>query len=270
MDIKFKAFLKWAGGKSRISDDIKSHFKDGKRLVEPFVGSGALFLNTSFKEYLLCDTNIDLINLYNNLKIFPEKLINKTKKLFSKSYNTEEQFYMLRDKFNTLEPSDIEKSSIFIYLNKHAFNGLCRYNSKGFFNVPYGRYKNPEFPEDKMKNFANKSQNAVFKHQDFGSTFSEIKKSDIVYCDPPYVPLSSTSSFTSYAKNDFNLDDQKRLAKNAEILKSKGIQCIISNHDLDITRKLYKKSNIYALKVQRNISSRSSSRKKVDEIIAVF
>ena len=265
-----KAFLKWAGGKSKISSNIKFHFKEGKRLVEPFVGSGALFLNTSFEKYLLCDTNVDLINLYNNLKKFPEELISKTKDLFVKVNNKEDQFYILREKFNSLKSSDINKSALFIYLNKHAFNGLCRYNSRGLFNVPFGRYKNPECPEEKMHNFAHKSQNTIFKCQDFNITFNEVQQGDIVYCDPPYIPLSATSSFTSYAKNDFNMSNQEQLAKNAELLKSKGIQCIISNHDLKITRKLYKNSKIFDLKVQRNIASKSASRVKVGEIIAVF
>ena len=189
--------------------------------------------------------------------------------MFTKN-NNEEQFYIFRDKFNSLQSTDLEKSSLFIYLNKHAFNGLCRYNSKGFFNVPFGKYKNPEFPEIKMYNFADKSERAVFKCQDFISTFNEIKRNDIVYCDPPYVPLSITSNFTSYSKKDFNLRDQEQLAKCAESLKSKGIQCIISNHNLEITRKLYRKSKIYKIKVQRNIASAAKSRVKVSELIAVF
>ena len=155
-------------------------------------------------------------------------------------------------------------------MNKHAFNGLCRYNSKGFFNVPFGRYKNPKCPEDKMRDFADKSQKAEFKCQDFNVTFNEITPGDIVYCDPPYVPLSITSSFTSYSKNDFNIKDQEDLARNAELLQTKGILCIISNHDLEVTRELYAKSKIFELKVQRNIASKSSSRIKVGEIIAVF
>ena len=112
-----KAFLKWAGGKSRIATEIKYHFKNGNRLVEPFVGSGALFLNTSFKKYLLCDTNPDLINLYKNLQKFPDKLIIKTKELFSKKNNNEEQFYIFRDKFNSLQSTDLEKK-LLVYLSQ--------------------------------------------------------------------------------------------------------------------------------------------------------
>ena len=265
-----KAFLKWAGGKTKIAEDIKKYLANGKRLVEPFVGSGAIFLTSTFEEYLLCDTNVDLINLYNNLKQSPDELIGETDGFFSSENNTESKFYELREEFNSLESEDIKKSALFVYLNKHAFNGLCRYNRKGFFNVPYGRYKAPKCPLKEMKAFSVKAKFATFKCQDFEKTFKETMKGDIIYCDPPYVPLSITSSFTSYSKSDFNLEDQSRLTKSAIASQSKGIRCVISNHDLNITRKMYERSDIYELSVQRNIASKSSSRKKVKEIIAVF
>lgn len=265
-----KAFLKWAGGKTKVALEIQYHFKSGRRLVEPFVGSGALFLNTCFDEYLLCDTNSDLIGLYNNLKTSPDKLIDITASFFTRAYNTESKFYELREEFNSLRSNDIEKSAIFIYLNRHAFNGLCRYNRKGFFNVPYGRYKKPRFPIEEMEQFAIKAQSATFKCQDFEATFRETKSGDIIYCDPPYVPLSGTASFTAYSKNVFDFEDQLRLVKNATKSRTSGIQCVISNHDLDITRKIYEKSDIHKISVMRNIASKPSSRKRVNEIIAVY
>ena len=265
-----KAFLKWAGGKSRAAEDIKKYLVNGKRLVEPFVGSGAIFLTTTFEEYLLCDTNIDLINLYNNLKKSPDELLEKTDEFFSSENNTESKFYEFREEFNALESKDIRKSALFVYLNKHAFNGLCRYNRKGFFNVPYGRYKSPKCPLEEMQAFSVKAKFATFKCQDFEKTFKETMKGDVIYCDPPYVPLSVTSSFTSYSKDDFDLRDQSRLAKSAIASQSSGIRCVISNHDLDVTRKMYEMSDIHEISVQRNIASKSSSRKKIKEIIAVF
>lgn len=265
-----KAFLKWAGGKSRIAKDIKKYLANGQRLVEPFVGSGTIFLTTKFEEYLLCDTNVDLINLYNNLKQSPDELIEKTNEFFSSENNTETKFYELREKFNALKSEDIMKSALFVYLNKHAFNGLCRYNRKGFFNVPFGRYKAPKCPLEEMQAFSVKARFATFKCQDFAKTFKETMKEDVIYCDPPYVPLSVTSSFTSYSKDDFDLDDQYRLVRSAMVSQSRGIRCVISNHDLEITRKMYESSDIYEISVHRNIAGKSSSRKKVKEIIAVF
>ena len=176
----------------------------------------------------------------------------------------------MREQFNALDLKDIKKSALFIYLNKHAFNGLCRYNRKGFFNVPFGRYKAPKCPVEQMRAFSGKAKFATFKCQDFERTFKETLKGDVIYCDPPYVPLSITSSFTSYSKDDFDLEDQNRLAKSAIASQSRGVRCVISNHDLDITRKMYERSDIYELSVQRNIASKSSSRKRVNEIIAVF
>lgn len=265
-----KTFLKWAGGKSQIVSNLKIHFRKGSRLVEPFVGSGALFLSTSYESYLLCDTNADLINLYNNLKEDPEKLIDKTSSFFSGDFNSELRFYQLRERFNALPSDDMEKSALFIYLNKHGFNGLCRYNRNGFFNVPFGKYRAPKFPRKNMIDFAIKAKKAEFRCQDFEDTFDESRHGDIIYCDPPYVPLSITSSFTAYSKGGFGLDDQWRLVKKAKEAKSKGLQCIISNHDLAVTREMYRGSEIFEMKVQRNISSKSESRIKVKELVAVF
>lgn len=265
-----KPFLKWAGGKHKLVEILSKSLASGERLVEPFVGSGAVFMGTDYKEYLLCDTNADLIGLFNNLKKNDEKLIKETQELFSGKYVTESAYYEMREMFNKLEAEDIKKSALFIYLNKHAFNGLCRYNSKGGFNVPFGRYTDPKLPLNEMLLFSKKSQIAEFKCLDFIETFKLLDKGDVVYCDPPYVPLSITSSFTAYSKGDFKLDDQQALADEANKARAKGIRVVISNHDLDITRDMYKNATINEIDVRRNISSKASTRGKVKEIIATF
>ena len=207
--MEIKPFLKWAGRKSKISEKILVHFKKGIRLVEPFIGSGVIFLNSSFEKSLLCDINNDLICLYVNLKNRLDELVYKSKSLFSRSSNTEDNFYFLRNKFNSLKSHELEKSALFIYVNRHGFNGLCRYNREGLFNVPFGKYKKPFFPEERMFDLANKSQ------------FAEVKSGDIVYCDPPYVPISKTSKFTTYSKSSFTLEEQKNLTYKAMELKEK-------------------------------------------------
>jgi DNA adenine methylase len=270
IDIQSKPFLKWAGGKHKLVEVLAKSLADGDRLVEPFVGSGAVFMGTNYKQYLLCDTNADLIGLFNNLKNNTDKLVKETQGFFSGKYKNEEAFYELSEKFNKLEANDITKSALFVYLNKHAFNGLCRYNSKGFFNVPFGRYTNPKLPINEMLLFAEKAQIAEFKCLDFVETFKLINKGDVVYCDPPYVPLSATSSFTTYAKGDFKLDEQQGLADEANKAKKEGIRVVISNHDLEITREMYKNADITDIDVRRNISSKASTRGKVKEIIAIF
>lgn len=265
-----KSFLKWAGGKSKVVSQLKPLLKRGKRLVEPFVGSGALFLDSDYEEYLLCDTNSDLINLYLNLQKKGEELIKKTEMLFLPQNNTSDRYYEFRARFNALSGDDIEKSALFIYLNRHAFNGLCRYNKKGAFNVPFGKYHRPRLPLESMMDFSTKARKAEFKCQDFRETFKSLRTDDVIYCDPPYIPLSETSSFTSYSKDKFDLSDHVDLANEAVQVKRQGLQCLISNHDLELTRELYSEAIIYELLVQRSIASRSESRQKISEIVAVF
>ena len=270
MSILSKPFLKWAGGKTKLVPILSNYLGESKRLVEPFVGSGAVFMGTNFSSYLLCDSNPDLIGLFNNIKKNSAELIFQVSEIFEGKYNTEEYFYALRSEFNELQSNDLRKSVLFVYLNKHAFNGLCRYNSKGFFNVPYGRYSSPTAPIKEMNLFALKSNLAEFLCANFSTTFELINEDDVVYCDPPYVPLSKSSNFTSYAKDSFNEDLQRQLAICAEISTEKKIKVVISNHDTDFTRKIYAKAELHQLEVHRSISSKSSTRGKVNELIAVF
>lgn len=175
----------------------------------------------------------------------------------------------MRTLFN--ETSDTRlKSALFIYLNRHCFNGLCRYNSKGGFNVPFGTYKNPGFPENEMRAFFIKSRTAKFKVLDFKEAMNSAVVGDVVYCDPPYVPLSLTSNFTDYAVGGFGLHKQEELALLAQQLQMKGIPVVISNHDTPFIRDAYQQSNIHAFEVQRYISCDSKNRNKAAEVLAVF
>jgi DNA adenine methylase len=270
MTILSKPFLKWAGGKSKLVPILSEHLGVKGRLVEPFVGSGSVFMGTDFNDYLLCDSNPDLIGLFNNLKHYPKDLILQVNDIFDGRYNNEKAFYELRSEFNQLSSESLRKSVLFVYLNKHAFNGLCRYNSKGFFNVPYGRYSSPTAPIREMELFSEKSKRAEFICTDFSKTFAMVKEGDVVYCDPPYVPLSSSSNFTAYSKGAFNNEHQECLAKLAESCKGKNIKVVISNHDTDFTRRIYSTAVLHELDVHRSISSKSSTRGKVGELIAVY
>jgi len=263
-------FLKWAGGKRKLVPQIIEKLGTGKRLVEPFVGSGAVFMGTNFDKYLLCDSNNDLIDLFNNIKRNAGKVIIETINLFNENNRTEEMFYNLRDEFNSIESGSIRKSALFVYLNRHSFNGLCRYNLKGKFNVPFGRYKNPNPPAKEIEMFAKKSQLASFKCCDFNETFNMLKKGDVIYCDPPYVPLSITASFTSYHVNVFADKEQRALAKSAEKASENGYRVVISNHATDYTKELYAKANIEFLNVRRSISSKAETRGHAEELLATF
>jgi DNA adenine methylase len=268
--ISRKPFLKWAGNKTRAKHHIIPHLSSGNRLVEPFAGSCAISLATEYESYLIADANGDLIDMYNFIKRDAAALIDAAEELFSSGNNAAEAFYELRSEFNQSDVS-IRKSAIFIYLNRHCFNGLCRYNGKGGFNVPFGKYSGPNCPSDEIRLFADFAQRCEFFHQSFESTFAMLKDGDVVYCDPPYVPLSATSNFTSYAKDGFGPELQIALANAARVAAKKGHKTLISNHDTDWARQIYSSAKrIEKFDVQRLISSKASTRGMAPELLAVY
>lgn len=264
-----RPFLKWPGGKYRLLTPIVSSLPKGRVLVEPFVGAGAVFLNTDYPHYWLNDINPDLITLFEIVKTQGKVFIKKAKKYFTDANNTAEQYYLLREQFNkTTDPE--KRSALFIYLNRHGFNGLVRYNKKGIYNVPFGQYKKIYFPEAEMLYFHEKAQRALFSCQDFSKFMKILPKKAIVYCDPPYVPLSTTSHFTSYAKQSFSMEEQQKLANLAKDLAAKGHYVLVSNHATPFTQEAYKGAVIQCLQVQRNISCKGAQRQRVAELLALF
>ncbi|TOJ95097.1 Dam family site-specific DNA-(adenine-N6)-methyltransferase [Vibrio parahaemolyticus] len=267
---KQRAFLKWAGGKYGLVEDIQRHLPPARKLVEPFVGAGSVFLNTDYEHYLLADINPDLINLYNLLKERPEEYISEAKRWFVAENNRKEAYLSIRAEFNKTDDV-MYRSLAFLYMNRFGFNGLCRYNKKGGFNVPFGSYKKPYFPEAELEFFAEKAKKATFVCEGYPETFRRARKGSVVYCDPPYAPLSNTANFTSYAGNGFTLDDQAALADMAErTATERGIPVLISNHDTTLTRRLYHGADLSVVKVKRTISRNGSGRNKVDELLALF
>ncbi|MGP8308912.1 Dam family site-specific DNA-(adenine-N6)-methyltransferase [Vibrio sp. YIC-376] len=267
---KQRAFLKWAGGKYGLVEDIQRHLPPARKLVEPFVGAGSVFLNTDYDQYLLADINPDLINLYNLLKEHPEEYISEAKRWFVAENNRKEAYLSIRSQFNNTDDV-MYRSLAFLYMNRFGFNGLCRYNKKGGFNVPFGSYKKPYFPEAELEFFAEKAKKATFVCEGYPETFRRARKGSVVYCDPPYAPLSNTANFTSYAGNGFTLDDQAALADIAEkTATERGIPVLISNHDTTLTRRLYHGADLSVVKVKRTISRNGSGRNKVDELLALF
>ena len=267
----YKPFLKWAGRKSKLVPFIHLNMpvKSTKRLIEPFAGSAALSLALDFDAYLLNDSNPDLIDLYSILKSEKQEFIDYVRSFFIAHNNQEYIFYELRNRFNASQER-IERAALFVYLNRHAFNGLCRYNSKGEFNVPFGRYHRPYFPEAEMQGFIEKSARIELSCGDFQATLDMAGEDAVVYCDPPYVPLSDTASFTAYAKDGFNLKDQRRLALAAKIVSEQSQGVLISNHDTVFTREIYQDARLELIDVQRNIAAKGSSRQKVTELLAIY
>lgn len=270
MQKKNRAFLKWAGGKYSLVEHIQARLPQANKLIEPFVGAGSVFLNTQYKRYLLNDINPDLINLYNFLKVQPDAIIHDARSFFNGERNDEKMYYALREEFNATE-DEYYRAILFLYLNRHGYNGLCRYSLAGRFNVPFGRYKKPYFPEHEMFVFAEKAQKATFTCLPFEKVFTRARRGNVIYCDPPYAPISKTAAFTSYAARSFGQDAQEKLAELAmRTAKKRGIPVLVSNHDLPLTRTLYKGADFSMLSVKRSISQNGATRKPVDEILAYF
>ncbi len=268
---KQRAFLKWAGGKFQLLPQLLEHFPEGNTLIEPFVGAGSIFLNTNYKRYLLSDVNHDLISLYQTLQTQGRQFIAEAKALFNARHNQEKKFYSLREQFNQSEDRQ-ERAILFLYLNRHCYNGLCRYNQQGAFNVPFGRNPKPYFPEDELYAFYEKSSRAKFVCQSFEKTLTQAKryKNAVVYCDPPYVPLSKTSSFTRYHHYDFLDEAHTTLATRSLALASSGHTVIISNNNTPYTRKLYEHAQVKLVHATRSINCQATQRRKIKELIAVY
>lgn len=269
-----KSPLKWAGNKFRVLPHILPFIGSPNRFCEPFVGSLSVALNVGANEYILNDINKDLINLYESiLNSNDDNFINFCLELFTSDNNTREKYNELRDYFNNTTDS-LERSRLFVYLNRHCFNGLSRYNSQGKFNVPFGKYAEPKCPVKEMMNLRMYFLNRKCKFSSVSfedeKLYQNLQSGDVVYFDPPYIPISETASFTNYATEGFNHNQQIKLAELAKSLANRNVRVIISNHDVPIARELYKDAQIHSIQVSRTISAKGSSRKKANELIAVF
>jgi DNA adenine methylase len=264
-----RPFLKWAGNKFRIIDRVTGQLPEGRRLVEPFVGSGAVFLNTGYARYLLCDSNRDLIDLYTLVKEEGAAFVEALRPLFSGEHNNPERYYALREEFNQCGDRR-RRATLFVYLNRHGYNGLCRYNAGGVFNVPFGRYKRPYLPEKEILLFQQKAQHAEFQHQDFTATMGKARKGDVIYCDPPYLPLSPSANFTSYSAGGFDMVQQQQLATLSSQCAARGVPVLISNHNTPDARAIYRGAKLHRFTVQRYISCKGTTRSKAGELLALF
>ena len=273
-------FLRWAGGKRKLVETIISSFpksfnSNQNNFFEPFVGGGALSLylgNKNLEHYVpgkrlfINDVNPDLITTYQVIQQNPVELMNKLKK-FAKELSREEF-----DHIRALRPTKpVEIAARFIYLNKTCFNGLWRVNGKGEFNVPWGKLKNPLiFSKANIELASERLQGATITNLGYASALTSAAKNDLVYLDPPYIPLNPTSSFSKYAKEDFGILDQYALAGVIDGLTARGVNVILSNSDTSLTRQIYGDSlTLHQLSVTRSISANSSSRMKVQEVIGV-
>ncbi len=262
--------LKWAGGKRQLLPQILATFPNdyGKRAYhEPFIGGGAVFFKIAPSSGSINDVEARLVNLYRVVRDKPEELIEMAKRYI----HAEEEFYKLRERFNQPDLSDVEEASLLLYLNKTAFNGLYRVNSKGHFNVPFGRYKNPKIvPENRIRQASVLLKNVEIFNKDFTYIIDHSNEGDLVYFDPPYLPVSKTAHFTAYSSKGFNLDDQERLRDTCISLDEKGVLFVLSNSYIEPILELYQnveQFRIEIVKAKRAISSKASTRGAINEIL---
>ncbi len=247
---------------------------DTKRFIEPFAGSMVVSLNINCPKVIVNDTNIDLVNLYITNIARHDDLANDIKTLFCSDTNNVISYNSLKKEFNTTRDK-FRKCSLFVYLNRHCFNGLCRYNMKGEFNVPFGKYANVSPPLEAMKECSNVSKAFEFYNSDFEYILSMAKTGDCFYCDPPYLPYHidpTKTNFTQYTGNKFELSDHKRLIAAAKRAATAGATIIISNHSSDFIDNLYTSEGaiINSIDAKRSVSADGKNRKKVKELLAIF
>lgn len=263
-----RPFLKWVGGKSRMLQELKSRLPAKfNRYYESFCGGAALFFSLAPERATLSDANEELIITYTVVRDQVDELIESLR-----GYrNNRKFFYKIREldrrgDFWTFPA--VERASRYIYLNKTCFNGLCRVNSDGQFNVPYGMYKNPKIlDEDNLRACSELLKETELTVGSFSKTLLECKKGDFVYLDPPYIPLSLTSSFVSYSADGFDYKMQVALRDACRVLDKKGVCFMLTNSDTPLTRDLYEEFKVESVASPRSISADGTKRKTAKDVI---
>lgn len=257
--------VKWAGGKSGLIPQFEPLFpRNGYPLhIEPFVGGGAVFFHLLPAKAVLVDNNPELINFYQVLKTNVELLLDD----LQKHQNNADYFYRIRA-LDTEGLDEVTRASRFLYLNKTGYNGLYRVNRRGKFNVPFGRYRNPKISdEENLRLVSSALQHAEIILGDFSRALDHAEPGAFVYLDPPYDPLSSTSSFTSYTSDSFGEADQRRLAQVFRELDRAGCLLMLSNSDTPFIRQLYAGYDITTVHARRAINCRADRRGPVSELV---
>ncbi len=288
--ITVKPFVKWAGGKSQLLNEIRAKYpKKIDKYCEPFVGGGAVLIdvlaNCHPKEVLINDINGELVNTYSQIKNNVDKLIKMLSEMqesfWSKNDDDRKGMYTSkRERFNDIKVNgddkiNLEKAALFIFLNKTCFNGLYRVNRKGLFNVPIGSYKNPPICDaENLKSISKLLQNVQIKCGDYSECEDFIDENTFVYIDPPYRPLTATASFTSYSENEFGDKEQIELGKFVDKISAKGAKVVVSNSDPKNSDEndcffddLYSRYTVKRVSAKRMINSKASGRGSIKELI---
>ncbi|KKU98926.1 MAG: adenine methylase protein [Candidatus Jorgensenbacteria bacterium GW2011_GWC1_48_8] len=268
-EYELKPFVKWAGGKNQLLSQYARFFPPRytyNTYFEPMVGGGAVFFYLRPESAILSDLNRDLINTYIVIKNNVENLI----KVLNEYKNNHDQkfYYQVRDDYNSDVLNKIERTAAFIYLNKTGFNGLYRVNSKGEFNVPSGKYKNPGIlDEQNLRSTSKALKHVKLYAESFEKIIDRVKKDDFIYFDPPYYPLTKTAKFTTYTSEDFLEKEQAKLADIFRALDEKGCKVMLSNSNTKFIKDLYKKYRIETVSASRFINCDGSKRGKISELV---
>ncbi len=260
-----RPFLKWAGGKRQLLKELRAHVPAKiKTYHEPMVGGGAFFFDLKPRRAVLSDSNERLVRTFRGVRDSVDEVV----ELLS-GYPHSKPFFLEMRTRDVDAGSDAEVAAWMIYLNKTAFNGLYRVNSKDRFNVPFGRYKDPLICDAELLRACSRAlQGAQIEHEDFTAVLDRAGPGDFVYFDPPYVPLSATSSFTSYTSEGFGIDDQRRLRDVAGKLKRKGAHILLSNSSSPLVHQLYDEGFEHReVSARRAINSKGGKRGPVGELI---
>lgn len=271
-----KPIMKWVGGKRELLHELRKNIpssfdKETNTYYEPFIGGGALLFDILPHYGVINDSNEELINLYTVVKNDVDSLIREVS-----SYPYDKDFYYSIRELDRKEGfpdflSDIQRAARTLYLNKTCFNGLYRVNKKGQFNTPFGKYSNPTIcKENDLKDVSSyfNDNNISIMSGDFSQCVKDAQEGDFVYLDPPYVPLSKTSSFTSYTKEGFEDCDQKRIKSIIDDLSNNGVYVLMSNSSSSDVFDLYSSDySVETVKVARKVNSKAHKRNKIDEFL---
>ena len=264
--------LKWVGGKRQLLSEIIPLIDEScDNYVEPFIGGGAVLFRLQPKKAIINDYNTELINVYRTVRDDLDGLVALLKE--HEKYNSSDYYYEVRALDRTPDfdkMSNLEKAARIIYLNKTCYNGLYRVNSLGQFKSPYGRYKNPNIVNEvvlrAISKYLNRNEISI-RSGDYKDVLNDIEKNSFVYLDPPYMPISSSSSFTGYTEGGFGYDKQVELKEECDKLNSKGVHFLQSNSDCEEIRELYKDYRIKVVKAKRAINSDAKKRGQINEVL---
>ena len=269
-------FVKWAGGKRQLLSQIQERMPENyNHYFEPFVGGGAVFFGTQPSKALINDINKALINTYQRICNSPKEFLSEVNKIDSEMWEDGKQYYYsIRERYNDKlmkSEYDVELAALFVFLNKHCFNGLYRVNGKGLFNVPYNNSRRASVEENVIWAVSEYLQNITILQGDFEDACKEAKKGDFVFLDSPYAPLNPTS-FEAYTKEGFDIESHKRLAKLYDELTMRGCYCMLTNHNTDLINELYgnKGYKIDVVSGRRMIISDASNRVGEEVIICNY